>query len=403
MNPPPPSAELSAALRAARDAAVVVRSRIACRARHRRARCARRSCRDSCPTTSTRSPTTAASSRATTRPRAGCSPISCCGASPGRGISRAACPPSSPTRVRKRLSMYVLRVEGDAARRECAIRSGSALAVPAQAPAVRAALGVAPDIFGVARSERRDRSRLARAPLLRDRAGRTAPRTIRSALLAHASRRAVCGVAMADDPRRRPGRDLGDAGPVRRADGESRRAGRRRFQEGLLHRPGDHRAHAIPRAAQGAAVRVPRAGRRRRRRRAPLQQRLPRTALRHRRQRGTRARRRIGLHRRAADRGGGIRRRAARRRRRPAASRRCRCRMRCRRRRPPRRGASTCAEARVPRMCLALVALDAHPRYPLVVAANRDEHHARPAAPARWWDEGWLGGRDLRPAAPGSA
>ncbi len=47
-------------------------------------------------------------------------------------------------------------------------------------------------------------------------------------------------------------------------------------------------------------------------------------------------------------------------------------------------------------MCLALVALDAHPRFPLVVAANRDEHHARPAAAARWWDEGWLGGRDLK-------
>lgn len=47
-------------------------------------------------------------------------------------------------------------------------------------------------------------------------------------------------------------------------------------------------------------------------------------------------------------------------------------------------------------MCLAIVALDAHPRFSLVVAANRDEHHARPAAPARWWDEGWLGGRDLK-------
>ncbi len=46
-------------------------------------------------------------------------------------------------------------------------------------------------------------------------------------------------------------------------------------------------------------------------------------------------------------------------------------------------------------MCLALVALDAHPRFPLVVAANRDEHHARATAAARWWDEGWLGGRDL--------
>src|SRR6516225_10577838 len=47
-------------------------------------------------------------------------------------------------------------------------------------------------------------------------------------------------------------------------------------------------------------------------------------------------------------------------------------------------------------MCLALFALDAHPRYALVVAANRDEYHARPAAPASWWDEGWLAGRDLR-------
>lgn len=35
-------------------------------------------------------------------------------------------------------------------------------------------------------------------------------------------------------------------------------------------------------------------------------------------------------------------------------------------------------------MCLAVVALGAHPRYPLVVAANRDEFHARAAAPATW-------------------
>ena len=47
-------------------------------------------------------------------------------------------------------------------------------------------------------------------------------------------------------------------------------------------------------------------------------------------------------------------------------------------------------------MCLALLALDAHPLYSVVVAANRDEHHARPTAPAAWWDEGWLAGRDLR-------
>jgi uncharacterized protein with NRDE domain len=46
-------------------------------------------------------------------------------------------------------------------------------------------------------------------------------------------------------------------------------------------------------------------------------------------------------------------------------------------------------------MCLALVAIGVHPRYPLLVAANRDEFHRRPAAPAQWWSEGWFGGRDL--------
>lgn len=47
-------------------------------------------------------------------------------------------------------------------------------------------------------------------------------------------------------------------------------------------------------------------------------------------------------------------------------------------------------------MCLAVMAVHAHPRYPLIVAANRDEHHERPTATAQWWPEGWLGGRDLR-------
>src|SRR5439155_24852527 len=48
-----------------------------------------------------------------------------------------------------------------------------------------------------------------------------------------------------------------------------------------------------------------------------------------------------------------------------------------------------------PDMCLALLALAAHPRFAVVIAANRDEYHARPALPAAWWDEGWLAGRDL--------
>ncbi|MEO8753625.1 MAG: NRDE family protein [Casimicrobiaceae bacterium] len=51
-------------------------------------------------------------------------------------------------------------------------------------------------------------------------------------------------------------------------------------------------------------------------------------------------------------------------------------------------------------MCLVVAALDAHPGYALVVAANRDEFHARPAAPAAWGMEapftGILAGRDLQ-------
>ncbi|HEX3633738.1 MAG TPA: NRDE family protein [Casimicrobiaceae bacterium] len=46
-------------------------------------------------------------------------------------------------------------------------------------------------------------------------------------------------------------------------------------------------------------------------------------------------------------------------------------------------------------MCLALVALDAHPKYRCVIAANRDEFHARAAEPAHWWDQAVLAGRDL--------
>jgi len=48
-------------------------------------------------------------------------------------------------------------------------------------------------------------------------------------------------------------------------------------------------------------------------------------------------------------------------------------------------------------MCLILVAWRAHPEYPLVLAANRDEFHARAAAPVAWWSEQpqLLAGRDL--------
>ena len=50
-------------------------------------------------------------------------------------------------------------------------------------------------------------------------------------------------------------------------------------------------------------------------------------------------------------------------------------------------------------MCLVVVALHAHPKYQLVIAANRDEFHAREALPAHWGDHppfaGVLAGRDL--------
>jgi uncharacterized protein with NRDE domain len=51
-------------------------------------------------------------------------------------------------------------------------------------------------------------------------------------------------------------------------------------------------------------------------------------------------------------------------------------------------------------LCLIGLALDAHPRFAFVVAANRDEFFDRPAAPLDWWrthdDAPWLlGGRDL--------
>jgi uncharacterized protein with NRDE domain len=51
-------------------------------------------------------------------------------------------------------------------------------------------------------------------------------------------------------------------------------------------------------------------------------------------------------------------------------------------------------------MCLAALALNAHERFPLVIASNRDEFFARPAAPMAWWSPAsggpeLLSGRDL--------
>jgi uncharacterized protein with NRDE domain len=49
-------------------------------------------------------------------------------------------------------------------------------------------------------------------------------------------------------------------------------------------------------------------------------------------------------------------------------------------------------------MCLIAFAWQAHTEYQLVVAANRDEWHDRPAAPATWWSDhaNVLAGRDLK-------
>jgi uncharacterized protein with NRDE domain len=49
-------------------------------------------------------------------------------------------------------------------------------------------------------------------------------------------------------------------------------------------------------------------------------------------------------------------------------------------------------------MCLLVLAWRTHPRLKLVVAANRDEFHTRPAAPLASWTEpaGVIGGRDLQ-------
>lgn len=61
--------------------------------------------------------------------------------------------------------------------------------------------------------------------------------------------------------------------------------------------------------------------------------------------------------------------------------------------------ATRCLRQGTEAVCLAVFAVDVHPRYRLVIAANRDERHDRPAAAAHWWRARngalLLGGRDL--------
>lgn len=52
----------------------------------------------------------------------------------------------------------------------------------------------------------------------------------------------------------------------------------------------------------------------------------------------------------------------------------------------------------MPRMCVVALAHRVHPDWPLILIGNRDEFHARPAAPLHEWDDasGIVAGRDLQ-------
>ncbi|NIM10726.1 MAG: hypothetical protein GTO45_01970 [Candidatus Aminicenantes bacterium] len=49
-------------------------------------------------------------------------------------------------------------------------------------------------------------------------------------------------------------------------------------------------------------------------------------------------------------------------------------------------------------MCLILFVYKFHPRYKLILAANRDEYYNRPSTPAQWWENNpsLLAGKDLK-------
>ncbi len=232
------------------------------------------------------------------------------GAGPADGF-RALLPEDIAEAVRKRLAMFVLRSKvtlADLSPGFARIGVGG----PAATDAVRAALGAAPATFGV--------ERVGETEIL----GLPGPRYV---VVAPGDGAAAVAAALA--PHATPaGYDAWQwltiragvpvvTAPVQdrfvAADRQLGRAGRRRLSQGLLHRPGDRRPDAVSRPAEGAAVRLPRAGIRDRPRRAPVQHGLSRSGLRHRGQRRARARGRLRPPRRAAAGGGGERRRAPRR------------------------------------------------------------------------------------------
>lgn len=49
-------------------------------------------------------------------------------------------------------------------------------------------------------------------------------------------------------------------------------------------------------------------------------------------------------------------------------------------------------------MCILFIAVNQHPDYPLIIAANRDEFHTRPTASSQFWDQQpeLLAGKDLQ-------
>lgn len=48
-------------------------------------------------------------------------------------------------------------------------------------------------------------------------------------------------------------------------------------------------------------------------------------------------------------------------------------------------------------MCILFFAINQHPKYPVIICANRDEFHKRPTKPMHWWpNETILAGKDLQ-------